>query len=489
MKRFLQKRWLIILIICASLFLRLYKGQEWFTYTHDNDLTGWFIKDVVVNKHPRLVGQITSTPGFHIGPLFYYYQLPFYLLSKMDPIAGMWAVTLLGALSTLSFWFVFTKVFGKKEGHIAAIVQAFSYYLIFNEREAVPTMPVILWTVWFLYSLHLLINGKKMGMVLLGLLVGLIWHLNVALVLTLPAAALAIFLSKKKIAKEGLINGLILLIIFSLPLIIFELRHNFPQVKALYLAFSTPQDDIISGYDKFQRVLLLLSKNVKTFLFSPSLGVSYFLALATSIFGFAYLSLKKIISRNLSLVLSLWLVSFIVFFSMYSKVLSEYYLNGALIIFICVLVLAISSLLTSKYRALGATFLAIYLLLNMIAFLRYSPSRNGYLEKKAIISAIDKDRLKFDYPCISISYITDPGYDLGYRHFFFLRNMHVNHPDSGAPVYTIVFPLKDIFPTDENFGALGLIHPDYSRYTKEGVINSCSGQNSNLIDPMLGFTE
>ena len=66
--------------------------------------------------------------------------------------------------------------------------------------------------------------------------------------------------------------------------------------------------------------------------------------------------------------------------------------------------------------------------------------------------------------------------------------MHVNLPSSGSPVYTIVFPLKEIFPVDKTFGAIGLIYPDYTRYTKENVEYSCSGENSNLTDPMFGFT-
>jgi len=67
--------------------------------------------------------------------------------------------------------------------------------------------------------------------------------------------------------------------------------------------------------------------------------------------------------------------------------------------------------------------------------------------------------------------------------------MQVINPDSGAPVYTIVFPLKPIFVTDVNKGAIGLIYPSHKSYTKEGVEESCSGENSNLTDPLFGFTK
>ena len=66
--------------------------------------------------------------------------------------------------------------------------------------------------------------------------------------------------------------------------------------------------------------------------------------------------------------------------------------------------------------------------------------------------------------------------------------MHVNKPDSGAPVYTIVFPLRDDIGVDKTYGALGLIYPEHTRYNRKDIEESCAGENSNLTDPMFGFT-
>jgi len=489
MTKFFKKWWLLILIVLISIFLRAWRLQAGFAYNHDNDLAGWIIKDIVENRHLRLIGQLTSTPGIFIGPLFYYYELIFYLLFKMDPIGGAFAVLTLGGLSTVSFWFVFTKVFGKNEGYLAGYIHAFSYYLILNDREAVPTMPVILWTVWFFYTISLLLKGKKEGFIILAFLVGLIWHLNMALILAVPTAVLAIILSGKKLSPDVLKKGAALFGLVSLPLILFELRHNFNQVRAIILAFSVPQNDIVSGFAKFERVLLLLGKNVNTYLFGSTTPVSYPLVLAGSIAVFLYLFHKKKITKNHFITLTLWGVSYVVFFSFYSKILSEYYLNGALFIWMLLLVILVSSLISSRYKLFGYAILIVYTIVNLHSLFTLQFNRNGYLERKQLVEAIDQDRLAHNYPCVSISYITSPGYDLGYRYFFWLRKMHVNRPDSGAPPYTIVFPLKDIFVTDKTYGAIGLIYPDYSRYTKDSIAKSCSGQNSNLTDSMFGYTE
>src|SRR3989304_175279 len=104
MQKFLVKNKGIILILLLGLFLRVYKAQEFFLYSHDQDLLGWFIKDVVVNHHLRLIGQEISTQGIFIGPLFYYLQIPFYLLFGMDPIGSLVPVTLLGLFAIWSFY-------------------------------------------------------------------------------------------------------------------------------------------------------------------------------------------------------------------------------------------------------------------------------------------------------------------------------------------------------------------------------------------------
>ena len=67
--------------------------------------------------------------------------------------------------------------------------------------------------------------------------------------------------------------------------------------------------------------------------------------------------------------------------------------------------------------------------------------------------------------------------------------MHVNRPVSGSPVYSIVFPHDKVNRLDKFFGALGLVLPDYGKYTKEEIEKSCSGANSNLTEPMFGYTE
>ncbi|OGM19087.1 hypothetical protein A2686_00805 [Candidatus Woesebacteria bacterium RIFCSPHIGHO2_01_FULL_38_10] len=490
-KKFLKSgKFIFISILVLGFFLRIYKLEELFLYGHDQDLASWFVKDVVINKHLRLIGQETSTQGIFIGPIYYYFLIPFYLVFDMDPIAGTVAITTLGLFSIFSFYYVFKKIFGEREGLIASFLFATSFYTVFNDREVVPTMPVIVWTCWYFYGLNqLLKNRQKEGFIILGVLLGLIWHINMALILLVPLIPIVSYLSGKRVSLKELSKGLLFIFIFSLPLIVFESRHNFVQTKSLFLSLTTDQYDIISGYEKFRQVIHLLSKDASGFIWGSFEIVSYETTFYLLILLFVILFVKGLIAIRHATLLSLWLIFYIGFFSLYSKILSEYYLNGTIFIWILLLTIGLSYFFTKKkYKSLTIASLVFFGFFNFNKFFSLNINKSGYLYRKAVVTEIKRDFQTRSFPCVAVSYITNPGYDLGYRYLFFLQEMHVNRPESGSPVYTIVFPLKEIFPVDKTFGAIGLIYPDYTRYTKENVEYSCSGENSNLTDPMFGFT-
>jgi len=490
LKKLADSKWVLVAILTLGLLLRVYNARETFLYSHDQDLAGWIIKDILVNHHPRLIGQLTSTDGIFIGPIFYYFLIPFYLLTKMDPIGGILAVSVLGLVTIASYYFVFSKVFGKVAGMLAGLIYAVSYYMVFNDREVVPTMPVMLWAVWYFYAINLLLKGRRLGYLISGILLGLIWHLNMSLILITPLIPLSILFSKKKISWRGVVQGVAAFVVLSLPLIVFELRHSFPQVQGLIFALTTNQKDIVSGADKLNRVLQLSNKNAHNFLTSP-LVISHWVATLFFWGGPIYLWAKKVIDKRLAIVMIVWMGLFIGFFAVYSKIVSEYYLNGVMVIWLGTLTLIISFLISRKKTAvIGLAILILFVVGNLYRIFTRPLNRSGYLQKKALVKEIKRDALEKGYPCVAVSYITKPGYELGYRYFFYIEGMHVNHPESESPVYTIVYPLNDkLFPVHKTFGSLGLIYPDYKRYTKEGIAQSCSGQNENLVDSMFGYTE
>lgn len=490
----LKNNWVLVLIIIAGIFLRAFKPLELFSYGHDQDLTGWIIRDVLENRHLRLIGQETSSHGVFIGPLFYYLQIPFYLIANMDPAGALLLPIILGGLSIFSFYFIFSKIFGKKAGLIAALVYSVSTLIVFTDREVVPTTPVMIWAVWFFYSLWLLLKGNQKSYILIGFLLGIVWNFNLALIILSPLVLLAQILSKQKLNFKFLVFAALIFSFVMTPYFGFEIRHDFQQTKAIASSL-TSQKDYIPGTSKgfgpkLDRVMQLANKNVTTIFWGSRLDFPRSVTFYSFVALFIFLGLKGIIPRNLFIVILGWQILYIGFFASNSLNLSEYYINGMNVIWIGLFGVGVAKLMeTNKLEKLGWILIGTFIVLNLWSFFAREVNKSGYVERKAITSYIAKDSREHGYPCVAVSYITSPGNDFGYRYFFYLNNLHVNQSKSGSPVYTIVYPLSGVDRVDKSFGVLGLILPDYKMYTKEKVEVSCSGQNANLTDPLFGFTK
>jgi hypothetical protein len=489
--KIVKNNWLFLLILAFGMFFRIYKPYQWFAYTHDQDLAAWFIKDVVFDRHIRLIGQETSSKGIFIGPLFYYLQIPFYAIFNWDSKGSVWLPVFLSLFSIWSYYFVFSKMFNKRVGLIACAISSFSYLIIFIEREVAPTMPVMLWTVWFLYSVWLILKGKQKAYILLGLLGGLIWDLNLALALLTPIVLLAQIFSKKKFNFKYLAIALSIFMVLMLPFFAFEARHGFQQTKSLVATFTTQKDYTQGtghGFAKLDRVMQLVNKNANAIFLdsvfnNPAVWMVYLLVIL-----FAILVIKKKISWQMATLMIVWQILFVLFFTFNSINTSEYYLNGMNVIWILISALAIGNLF-EKNKYLGTVFILAIICINVYAYTRYVVNDSGYIQRKAIAKFIAEDAKKHGYPCVSVSYITTPGNNLGYRYFYFLEKLHVNLPKSESPVYTIVFPHSMVDRIDKSFGALGLVLPDYARYNQKDVDQSCMGEDANIAEPMFGFTK
>lgn len=482
---------ILLLIFSLGVFLRFFELKSRFIYNHDHDLISWIVKDILIDKHLRLIGQETSTQGIFIGPLYYYLQIPFLLIFKMDPIAQVVTSSLIGLFGIFSAYYVFSKVFGKDVGFISSFIYSVSFYMVNNDREAVPTMPVIIWSMWFFYCLDLLLKGKqKKGYFLLGILIGLVWNLNLALLILVPLVLVAQLLSKKKLKIKNLLLGGLNLIIISIPLIVFEVRHNFLQTRSFITSLTVDQGAMVHGWEKVRRVIYLFSKDISGLLSSHLVHIPFESGLVLMIALFVFLVYRRVLDKRRAIIVSLWFVLYLAFFSSYSKVVSEYYLNGTMIIWIVLFVLWIAYLFKKKkYRIWAIIILFFFGIMNIYKFLTWRAAGDKYVNRMDAVTAIREDAERRQYPCVAISYITNPGYNLGYRYLFYLEGLFIKRPDSGAPVYTIIFPLgKDSVKENVRFGGIGLIHPDYEKYDKESIKKSCHGDNINLTGSMFGFT-
>lgn len=484
-------RKILILILLVGFFFRTYQIVERFEFAHDGDLYSWIVKDMVVDGHFRLIGQLTTAPGVFIGPFFYYLLTPFFLLFNMDPLGGLIPITILGMLTILSYYFVFSRLFSQQTGLIAAFLHAVLLSPVIFDRAVVPSTPTHLWMVWYFYVILNLVRGNFKVLPILGVLIGLIWHIHVALLPPLLAVPVALILAKKLPNKDQIVKFLILLFITSLPFLTFEIKHHFSQTVSLIHNLSIDQGGG-KGVEKLNLILIYLGRNISRLFLYPQMlpevtwRAWFFIILLPVLFFLR----QNILKVKEVVVLSFWVGGVILFYTLSSVVISEYYFTNLEVIFMMIISLLLAQLLSmGRWWQWAILLLLVAVLLKNLYFFVSQPFyKKGYLERKQVASFIASHSRKQGFPCVAVSYITKPGENVGFRYFFYLNYLHVNQPQSGSPVYTIVFP-ADLSrgAIDKQFGQIGVITPDEIS-SKEKIAYSCSGQNSNLTDPLFGFT-
>lgn len=483
--------WILFFILLATIFFRSYQLVERFDFAADGDLYSWIVKDIAIDHHFRLIGQLTSAEGIFIGPFFYYLLIPFFAVTKMDPIGATFLGIIVGVLSVLSYFFVLSKLFTKTVGLIAAFLHAVLITTINFDRWIVPTIFTKLWAIWYLYIILLIVRGNFSMLPILGILIGLIWHVHIALVPVLISLPVAFIISKKFPTKKQIVLFFTSFFITSLPLILFETRHNFSQTFSLIKNFTVNREGA-NGVDKFFQVLAMITKNVNVLFFTPqsiSLIPSIILIILILISPLLFLKKSSFLKKDF-LPIYAWIFGVVLFFSLTSSPISEYYFSS-----IEVVVIVFVSLIFAFFMKLSKNFyLAIIILLSLIFlkntyfFITADLYHKGYIERKSLVEFIKKDADSKNYPCIGITYITALGENVGFRYFFYLNNIHLIHPSLDIPTYNIVLPYELSKETQNKFGHIGLIRPT-SIPSKEVIEKSCQTPNANLEDPMLQFVK
>jgi 4-amino-4-deoxy-L-arabinose transferase-like glycosyltransferase len=492
----LNGKTLIILgmILVIGLIMRVYNFEKSFAFAHDQDLYSWIAKDIVVNKHIRTVGQITSVDGVFIGPLYYYMMAFVYFLFGMNPISAIVPLTVIGLLTIVSFFILGKKYFSERVGIIMAFIYAVSYGAASYDKWSCPTELAILWTVWFLYLIFGMFRKNLKLMPLFGVLAGLTYHIHIALIPVLPIPILAYFMSGgkfgenlKKIKIKNVLVTLLLFMLVSSPFWIFELKHNFSQVRSVITASQKDLGQPV-GFVKFKKVInasaieiqqrLLIGLPIKP----VEIIWPIFLLITYIVYKF-----KKIKGKEL---IAFFVWFFIIGLAQYTskRIVSEYYFTNYLAIFVVIISLFLDIFLGKKYLdkiILGIG--GIYLIANFIWLVKITNQNNdSYLYKKQLVEYIKTDQLKNGYPCIGINYVAKFGDGVGFRYLFWYKGVEIIKPSGSVPTYNVIIPWEtSASEISEKFGRFGVVLP----VQKEASNDEWCKAKENQLDPLLGYTE
>ncbi len=376
----------------------------------------------IVKGKLRLIGpRVTSDTGFFLAPWHYYFLLPFYLISHGSLDMGFWGALLIQYLTVMTAFFLAKKWFGKLAGIMVGLSLA-----VPSNITAWGFMYVPLLSLWlFDVCLKTLEDTKWLPWLFLLLGIGCTTY-AVFYALWIPFLYVIYQLVRtKKVNFRNIIAGLTLFCIPYLPLVIFDLRHDFLNIRNV-LSFATNQrgQGVETGYfiKVFFRAIEMywldteLPRILSVVIVAASLGVL--------VFGGTNLFNKK---RGF---MCWWLVSSLIPMAFYKGNVSEYYYAPVILLIpFCIAGLLVKNKLGKKWLIVLMVGLACFRLINKTT----RPIGISLEDKKRAVFELEKIGEQY-----SVSYDFNIGDDSGYSLVF--KKLGKNYVDDGsAQLYTLTY--------------------------------------------------
>ena len=234
----MNKRWWIIplaVIVIVAAYLRLYKISGYMTFLGDEGRDVLVVMRMIVNHKFTLLGPTASVGGFFLGPIYYYFMLPFLWAWKLSPVGPAVMVALFGVSTVYLVYKVGREFVHPVVGFIAASLYALSPLVIAYSRSSWNPNLVPFFSLLLMYLLWLAVEKKRTSTLLwIGFILGIGLQLHYLFIFLFVVTAFWFILQAKTISpvRSFLLVGAGFLVGYS-PFLVFELRHNFPNTQSV----------------------------------------------------------------------------------------------------------------------------------------------------------------------------------------------------------------------------------------------------------------
>ena len=259
---------IFLLILVFGFFLRLFKLTELFHFTMDEALVAFRGLGLFKYNRPFLIGG-GSPLQVHLPPYFYYLSAILLAIFKFNPLGwGIWGA-LIGILTIISLFYLVKKISNQKTALIASTFYTFSFTSVFFDRHYWPLSFNPLLTILTLFFLTKLNKKSIKNYLLLFLTLAFAITADPSNIpLILAVLAYLIINSKKLKSKFTYISASVAGFVFLTPLLLFDLRHNWENIKGINRLFQNISAHQFST-QKLINAILLIPRAFTRFWHSP----------------------------------------------------------------------------------------------------------------------------------------------------------------------------------------------------------------------------
>lgn len=331
--------WLLVFIIAISAFMRLYRISDYMEFLGDQGRDVVIVRDFLKHGNLFFIGPQTSIGNMYLGPYYYYLIAPALLLFNFSPIGPAIFVALLSVLTTFFIYKITTKYFDHKTGHIAALLFAISPVVIKYSNFSWNPNIMPLFALLFIYF----VDQKKYVYATLAFIMCLNSH-YLALILLIPALFI-IALDFKKFNYKNFILPLIIFLLSLIPQLLFDLKHNGQNIKALTAFFIKRETTVSIIPTKALPLLPAMFNQVTTRLLAGKIEIAGIVVSIIFISLILY-SLFKIKNRIFYISL-VWFFSGLVGLALYKQHIYDHYFGFIYPVVFILLAITLSKL--NKY--------------------------------------------------------------------------------------------------------------------------------------------
>lgn len=384
----------LFLLLCLAVFTRFWKLGEFFTFNFDEEYQALLAFEQVKNFHPIWIGVSASNVNYYLGPGFTYLTALLLHITK-DPIILTFFGSALGVVTALSVYYVTKKLFSQNAALYAFTFYTGSLFLNFFDRRYWSVTPLSFFCVWLLFFLYK-IKTNPFWLIPAVFFMGLALHIHLSLLAFWPVVIYVFWIARKKINLTTLIGSLVGFIFVTLPLLIFDLNHNFDNMlmPVRFVRKFFAKHSNVNVINSFSQLLNTLSRiwfikpfsNIQDEIQLGIHGDITKTIIVLSVFSFIvfiwllYLSIAQSRYR----ILALSLMSLLGAYIFYPGGVVAYYLLGFLTLF----TINIGLFLSNFPVRIGVLIIAIFIIINLYSLLTLKQEQFGLSTRKHLIQKI-----------------------------------------------------------------------------------------------------
>ncbi|KKS71281.1 hypothetical protein A3A14_00810 [Candidatus Daviesbacteria bacterium RIFCSPLOWO2_01_FULL_43_38] len=411
----------VCLILLFASFLRFYRLPEYMAFLGDEGRDALVIKEMLVEHNLPFIGPPTSVGNIYLGPLYYYMIAVPMAFFWLNPVAAAGMVAGIGVATVFLIYYLARQWFGVLPAAFSAILYAVSPVTIIYSRSSWNPNPApffALLTILGIYKAHK--NKNYKWLTLSGAALAAAIQMHYLAMILIPVFLILWIIELKATKGErnnfflGTVMSVFAFFLIMLPLILFDLKHNFLNFRAISTLFTESQGALGFGiFNSISKVFPIYIQNlVGRYLSAEILLISLILGILI-LFPFAMLKRKGVDIWPYK-ALAVWLLVGLLGLSFYKHDLYDHYL-GFLSPVPFLLLGASLNLIKKRWRYIAVPILL--LVIGVINFQRnplLSPPNNQLTRTQEIAKYVigQSEGKPFNFALIAKS-----NYDSAYRFY------------------------------------------------------------------------